>query len=48
MHSCRDRLHGLVDALADTQVEVALSFLAELSNQETRRYRDRKQTGYGP
>ncbi len=30
----RDRLHKLVDALPDTEVEVAISFLAELSDDE--------------
>jgi len=30
----RNRLHSLVDALADTEVQVAISFLAELGEQE--------------
>ena len=33
--SCdRDRLRSLVDALPDTEVQVAISFLAELGEQE--------------
>jgi len=30
----RNRLHALVDALPDTEVEVAISFLAELGEEE--------------
>jgi len=30
----RNRLHALVDALPDTEVEVAISFLAELGGEE--------------
>jgi hypothetical protein len=30
----RDRLQSLVDALPDTEVQVAISFLAELGEQE--------------
>jgi hypothetical protein len=30
----RSRLHALVDALPDTEVEVAISFLAELGEEE--------------
>jgi cell division inhibitor SulA len=30
----RDRLQSLVDALPDTEVQVAISFLAELGRQE--------------
>jgi hypothetical protein len=30
----RNRLHELVDALPDTEVEVAISFLAELGEEE--------------
>lgn len=30
----RDRLHSLVDALPDTEVQVAISFLAELGEME--------------
>jgi hypothetical protein len=32
--SDRDRLQSLVDALPDTEVQVAISFLAELGEQE--------------
>lgn len=33
--SCdRNRLHALVDALPDTEVQVAISFLAELGEEE--------------
>jgi len=35
MASDRDRLHVLVDALPDTQVQVAISFLAELGDEES-------------
>ena len=35
MASDRDRLHVLVDALPDTQIQVAISFLAELGDEET-------------
>ena len=34
MTSDRDRLQSLVDALPDTEVQVAISFLAELGEQE--------------
>jgi cell division inhibitor SulA len=34
MSSDRDRLQSLVDALAESEVQVAISFLAELSEQE--------------
>jgi hypothetical protein len=34
MSTDRNRLQSLVDALPDTEVEVAISFLAELSEQE--------------
>jgi cell division inhibitor SulA len=34
MSSDRDRLQSLVDALPDTEVQVAISFLAELGEQE--------------
>jgi hypothetical protein len=34
MSSDRDRLQSLVDALPDTEVQMAISFLAELSEQE--------------
>ena len=34
MSSDRDRLHSLVDSLPDTEVQVAISFLAELGEQE--------------
>jgi hypothetical protein len=34
MCSDRDRLQSLVDALPDTEVQVAISFLAELGEQE--------------
>jgi cell division inhibitor SulA len=34
MSSDRDRLQSLVDALPDTEVRVAISFLAELGEQE--------------
>ena len=34
MSSDRDRLHALVDALPDTDVQAALSFLAELGGEE--------------
>ena len=34
MSSDRDRLRSLVDALADTEVQVAISFLAELGERE--------------
>ena len=34
MSSDRDRLQSLVDALPDTEVQVAISFLAELGAQE--------------
>jgi hypothetical protein len=34
MASNRDRLHVLVDALPDSQIEAATSFLSELSEQE--------------
>src|ERR1035441_677003 len=34
MASDRDRLQSLVDALPDTEVQVAISFLAELGEQE--------------
>jgi hypothetical protein len=34
MPSDRDRLQSLVDALPDTEVQVAISFLAELGQQE--------------
>ena len=34
MSSDRDRLQSLVDALADSDVQVAISFLAELGEQE--------------
>ena len=34
MSSDRNRLQSLVDALPDTEVEVAISFLEELSEQE--------------
>jgi hypothetical protein len=34
MSSDRDRLQTLVDALPDTDVQVAISFLAELGEQE--------------
>jgi hypothetical protein len=30
----RDLLHGLVDALPDTQLQTALSFLSELGDEE--------------
>jgi hypothetical protein len=30
----RNRLHELVDALPDTEIEVAISFLAELGEEE--------------
>ena len=34
MSAERDRLQSLVDALPDAEVQVAISFLAELSEQE--------------
>jgi hypothetical protein len=34
MSSDRNRLQALVDALPDTEVQVAISFLAELGEQE--------------
>lgn len=34
MSSDRDRLQSLVDALPDTEVQVAISFLAELGEEE--------------
>jgi hypothetical protein len=34
MSSDRDRLQSLVDALPDTEVQIAISFLAELGEQE--------------
>ena len=34
MSSDRNTLHSLVDALPDTEVQVAISFLAELGEQE--------------
>ena len=34
MSSDRNRLHSLVDALPDTEVQVAISFLTELGEQE--------------
>jgi hypothetical protein len=34
MPSNRDRLHSLVDSLPDNEVQVAISFLAELSDNE--------------
>ena len=34
MPTDRNRLHELVDALPDTEIEVALSFLAELGEEE--------------
>jgi hypothetical protein len=34
MSSDRNRLHALVDALPDTEVQVAISFLAELGEEE--------------
>jgi hypothetical protein len=34
MSSDRDRLQSLVDALPDTEVQMAISFLAELGEQE--------------
>lgn len=34
MSSDRSRLHALVDALPDTDVQVAISFLAELGEEE--------------
>jgi hypothetical protein len=34
MSSDRDRLQSLVDALPDAEVQVAISFLAELGEQE--------------
>ena len=34
MAADRSRLHALVDALPDTELEVAISFLAELSEEE--------------
>jgi cell division inhibitor SulA len=34
MSSDRNRLQSLVDALPDTEVQVAISFLAELGEQE--------------
>jgi cell division inhibitor SulA len=34
MSSDRDRLQSLVDALPDTEVQVAISFLAELGERE--------------
>jgi cell division inhibitor SulA len=34
MSSDRNRLQSLVDALPDTEVQVAISFLAELGKQE--------------
>ena len=34
MSTDRDRLQSLVDALPDTEVQVAISFLAELGEQE--------------
>jgi hypothetical protein len=34
MFSDRDRLQSLVDALPDAEVQVAISFLAELGEQE--------------
>jgi len=34
MPSERNRLHALVDALADNEVPAAISFLAELSEEE--------------
>ena len=35
MSSDRDRLQSLVDALPDTEVQVAISFPAELGEQDT-------------
>jgi hypothetical protein len=34
MSADRDRLQSLVDALPDTEVQVAISFMAELGEQE--------------
>jgi hypothetical protein len=34
MAADRNRLHALVDALPETEVEVAISFLAELGEEE--------------
>ena len=34
MSSDRTRLHALVDALPETEIEVAISFLAELGEEE--------------
>ena len=34
MSADRDRLQSLVDALPDTEVQIAISFLAELGEQE--------------
>jgi hypothetical protein len=34
MSSDRNRLHALVDALPDTEVQVAISFLSELGEEE--------------
>jgi hypothetical protein len=34
MSADRDRLQSLVDAIPDTEVQVAISFLAELGEQE--------------
>jgi hypothetical protein len=34
MSSDRSRLHALVDALPDTDVQIAISFLAELGEEE--------------
>ena len=34
MSSDRDRLHGLVDALPDSRLPAALSFLTELGDEE--------------
>jgi hypothetical protein len=34
MSSDRNRLHALVDALPETDVQVAISFLAELGDEE--------------
>ena len=34
MPSDRNRLHALVDALPDTEVQAAISFLAELGEEE--------------
>jgi hypothetical protein len=52
MPSDRDRLHALVDALPETEVEVAISFLAELGEEdiidtETAAKLDRARTEHG-